>query len=295
VPTVSVERPSASVTIVRTVCRPGTTLRVLLRSDAHHDSIHADRDLERRHLTEALGTDAYVCDFGDLFDAMQGRFDPRRGPDRRDLRQEYWDGHYLDRLVDVAAERYEPFAARWLLMAPGNHETAVAKRHEVDLTDRLVQAIRFRRPDVPLRRGTYAGWILFRFQKEGDPKHGATLRLYYHHGYGGGGPVTRGTIQTARMAVYLPDADIVVSGHTHDHWTLPIARARVTDRGHVREDRQLHVRLAGYKGEFLDGEGWAIERGMPPKPKGAAWLSLAFGKSHEQKRLVVTPTVAEAT
>lgn len=121
-----------------------------------------------------------------------------------------------------------------------------------------------------------------------------TLRIYYHHGYGGGGPVTRGVIQTARMGLYLPDADLVVSGHTHDHWTMPIARARVTDHGRVREDRQMHVRLAGYKGEFIDGEGWAIERGMPPKPRGAAWLSVFINRRNAERRPMIAYTIDEA-
>ena len=275
-PTVTVERADASVLVVRATVEPGEPIRFLLRSDAHHDSIHTDRTLEEKHLREALGTDAYIVDFGDLFDAMQGRFDPRRGPDRRDLRPEYWEGHYLDRLVDVAADRYGPFADRWLMMSPGNHETGVAKRHEVDLTDRLVRSLKAGGKAERLHRGTYAGWILVRFHNARDTKKSGTYRIYYHHGYGGGGPVTRGVIQTARMGLYLPDADLVVSGHTHDHWTMPIARARVTDGGKVREDRQTHVRVAGYKGEFLDGEGWAIERGMPPKPRGAAWLTLSY-------------------
>lgn len=277
----TVQRTDPSVLVVRMVAKPGASVRFLLRSDAHHDSVHTDRDLELRHLRQAERDDAYVLDFGDLFDAMQGRFDPRRGPDRRDLRPEYWEGHYLDRLVDVAAELYAPFAPRWLVMSPGNHETGVAKRHEVDLTDRLVRSLRTAGAAPHLQRGTYAGWILFRFIDPDRPKWTACLKLYYHHGYGGGGPVTRGVIQTARMGLYLPDADVVVSGHTHDSWQMPIARARVSSHGVAHEDRQLHVRLAGYKGEFLPSEGWAVERGMAPKPRGGAWMTLTFDKAKD--------------
>ena len=294
---VTVERTDKTVLIVRVVGDPNEPIRFLLRSDAHHDSVHTDRDLERKHLREACESGAYILDFGDLFDAMQGRFDPRRGPDRADLRPEYWQGHYLDRLVDVASDLYEPFADRWLLMSPGNHETGVAKRQEVDLTDRLVRDLRKRRPESMLERGSYAGWIIIRFcdsRRDSRSSHMGSLRLYYHHGYGGGGPVTRGVIQTARMGLYLPDADLVVSGHTHDHWTMPIARARVSDHGKVREDRQMHVRLAGYKGEFLDGEGWAIERGMPPKPRGGAWLTVSVKQSGSKNMRKIEYRIDEA-
>jgi len=96
--------------------------------------------------------------------------------------------------------------------------------------------------------------------------------MYMHHGYGGGGPVTRGTIQTSRMAVYLPDADIIWTGHTHDEWIMPIQRARLSPHGRPYLDRTMHVRSPGYKDEFSEQNGWAVERGMPPKPKGALWL-----------------------
>ena len=107
----------------------------LLRSDAHHDAVGSDRDLEEKHLRQALERKAYILDIGDLFDCMQGRYDKRA--DRSALREEYQQGPYLDRLIDVAANRYAPFLERWLLMSPGNHETSVAKHNDTNLTERL--------------------------------------------------------------------------------------------------------------------------------------------------------------
>ena len=98
-------------------------------------------------------------------------------------------------------------------------------------------------------------------------------KLKYHHGSGGGGPVTKGVIQTNRQAVYLPDADIVVNGHTHDAWYVPIARERLSDKGVVYRDLLHFVRTPGYKDEYGDGSGgYAIETWKPPKPLGAVWL-----------------------
>ncbi len=59
------------------------------------------------------------------------------------------------------------------------------------------------------------------------------LIMAYHHGYGGGGPVTKDVIQTNRRAVYLPDANIVISGHTHDRWIVPVTRNRISHIGIV--------------------------------------------------------------
>lgn len=51
---------------------------ILLSSDRHHDSKWTDRDLELEHLEKAKERNAYVIDVGDMFDVMQGKFDPRR-------------------------------------------------------------------------------------------------------------------------------------------------------------------------------------------------------------------------
>lgn len=112
-------------------------------------------------------------------------------------------------------------------------------------------------------------------------RHSKSLNLAYHHGYGGDAPVTKGTIQTNRMAVYLPDAHFVVTGHTHNEWQFPIARVRLNAQGNIYHDEQLHIKCPSYKDEYREGEsGWTIERGGPPKPIGAMWLRLYVEFKH---------------
>jgi hypothetical protein len=122
------------------------------------------------------------------------------------------------------------------------------------------------------------------------------FKLFYHHGYGGGGPVTRGTIQTNRMAVFLADADLVWTGHTHDTWTMPIARVRLNqDCTAIEHTRQEHIRTAGYKEEYGDGwGGWHIERGGAPKPVGAVWLRFRYDNAKGNRDRAVTYDVIEA-
>ena len=240
----------------------------LLRSDAHHDNAHCDQRLELLHLNEAQDRNAGILDGGDLFCAMQGKWDRRA--DTSQCRPEHREGRYLDSLVETAADFYEPFADRWILMAPGNHESSIVKRHETDLTDRLVE--RMRTYGAPhLYRGRYSGFIRFRAMMNGSSRQ---LTLYYHHGHGGGGPMTHGVLATRRMQSYLPDADIVWSGHTHDSWTVRLGRARLSRYGTPYIDTVHHIKTPGYKEEFRPLEGWHIERGAPPKPIGAVWMKL---------------------
>jgi hypothetical protein len=240
----------------------------LLRSDAHHDAVGSDRELEEKHLRQALERKAYILDIGDLFDCMQGRYDKRA--DRSALREEYQHGPYLDRLVDVAAHRYAPFLERWLLMSPGNHETSVAKHNDTNLTERLYARLK---PAAPLLQlGTYQGFVRIRI-KRAKARVG-NLTIAYHHGFGGSAPVTRGVIQTNRMAISYPDADIVWSGHTHTEFYLSIARIRLNFTDVVERDEQIHLRSPGYKEDTAKGEGWAVEKGFMPQSLGAWWLKV---------------------
>jgi hypothetical protein len=51
----------------------------------------------------------------------------------------------------------------------------------------------------------------------------------------------------------------------------------------------LHVRSPGYKDEFSEQNGWAVEKGMPPKPKGALWLR--FWMDNPRKNGVASRTL----
>lgn len=240
----------------------------LLSSDRHHDNAHTSHALERRHLEQARERGAGIIDVGDMHCAMQGKWDKRA--DRSALRPEYQQGEYLDGLVRHAAEFYSPYAANFVVIGRGNHETAITKRHETDLTARTCELMSHL-GGCRVHPGGYGGWV--RLVAETGPRRRNELRLKYFHGSGGGGPVTRGVIQTNRMAVFLPDADLVVTGHTHDHWIVPIARERLSRGGRVGMDEQTHVRVGTYKDEYGDAYGgWHIERGGPPKPIGAVWL-----------------------
>lgn len=240
--------------------------RFLLSSDRHHDNPKTDQGMEKRHLEQAREMGAGVMDFGDLFCAMQGKYDKRSS--KSDLRPEHQNGRYLDSLVDTAAEFYRPYADLFAVIGTGNHETSIKQRHETCLTSRLVD--RLKTFGSPVVQGGYSGWIVFSFTRDGVSHK--SIKLWYDHGYGGGGPVTKDIIQASRRAVYLPDADIVVSGHTHDRWIFPIERERITQQMKRSRDTQTHVKIPSYKDSWRPEGNWEKERGMPPKPVGAIWL-----------------------
>jgi hypothetical protein len=239
----------------------------LLQSDVHWDNPHCDRKKLKKHLDIALERNAPVLDFGDFFCAMQGKYDKRSH--KNDIRPEHQNGNYLDSLVNTAAEYLKPYAKILTVRGNGNHESAINKNHESDLNERLAE--RIRSTGGIARRGGYSGYV--RIQVSDKNRQHGSIVLWYFHGSGGGGPVTRGVIQTNRQAVYVSDADIVVSGHVHESWQVAIERIKLNHKNKVEIKRQSHVKIAGYKEEYGDGYGgWHIETGKPPKPTGAWWL-----------------------
>lgn len=287
----SVEHTHRNVTSVRIQIPRGVGWEqwVLLRTDAHHDNPKCDQKLERKHLNEARERNAVIIDNGDLFCAMQGKWDKRS--DKNAIRPEHQTNRYLDALVETAADFYLPYADLFAVLGRGNHETAITRAHETDLTDRL--ADRLISAGSQCIAGGYGGWVRFMFSMEVN-KWRASKVLHHYHGSGGGGPVTKGTIQTNRLACILPDADFVFTGHTHDEWVFPIQRARVSAAGVPFQDEQLHLRAPGYKDAWDDGHGgWEVERMHPPKPKGAMWLRFTLCQSGNERRIVTEATRAK--
>ena len=280
----SVTHPQRNVHIVRTEIKRygGWEQWFLLSSDRHHDNAHADQELEIKHLKLAVKRKAGIIDVGDMHCAMQGKWDRRS--DLSACRPEQQEGRYLDSLVKCAANFYAPYAENIIVIGRGNHETSILKCHETDLTERTCERMSTL-TGHHVQAGGYGGWVRFCFTKN---KTGKQFNMKYFHGSGGGGPVTRGVIQTNRLAVFLPDADIVCSGHTHDQWIVPIARERILQNNEIALDEQVHIRIGTYKDEYMDGfGGWHIERGGPPKPIGAMWLR--FYTESKKIKLEVIP------
>lgn len=272
-PNFTTEQKSTAVTVISFDAEYGWEQWFLLTSDNHHDSILCDRKKEKADLDKALARDAVITNVGDFFDAMQGKFDPRRNMD--ELRPEYRRQDYFDFVITDSAQFLAPYAANIAHISPGNHETAIRKNANTDLTERLAFLLNMQYGGN-VKVGGYGGWLVIRVVIPGT-RNVFTYRIKYYHGSGGEAPVTRGIIQTNRQAVFLPDANAVINGHNHHHYLLPITRERLNAVGNQYFDMQYHVRVPGYKQSYGDGTGgWDVERGAVPKPIGAVWLKLTL-------------------
>jgi hypothetical protein len=245
---------------------------VFLSSDWHWDSVKCDREKLEQDLRLAKELDAPVLAFGDVFDVMGGKFDPRGAKD--ELRPELLRGNYFDEVIEQCAEWLKPYSKQIAVISPGNHETAIRKRQETCLTTRLVERLKI--AGSPVVQGGYSGWVLVK--RRDSSKHVASHTIWYHHGYGGGGPVTRGVIDFSRFLVDI-DADSIVAGHIHQRTLIESTRQRLTLHGIPRVRPIYLVRSASYKNECLT-DGWAVEKGMSSRPLGGWWLRLTINRDN---------------
>jgi len=255
--------------------------RFLLMPDVHFDNPKCNRDQFHKMMKEAVKQDAKVCFFGDFFCLMSGRFDGRRS--KSGIRPEYNKNNYLDLVINDAADQLEPYAHNILFMGDGNHETSVRRNCETDVLERLVERVNDRTGAKIVKMG-YHGFIRIKFRIYNNG--GTTTKVMgFHHGTWGG-VVTRGTLGANRHGLVMPDADIIVTGHTHDHWSMEVPRFRLKLNGEVKVENQLHLKVGTMKEEFATDGGWAVEKLVMPKAIAGWWLDFIpyrEGKTKQHK------------
>lgn len=257
---------------------------ILATADRHWDNQLSNWSLQKEHLEKAIERNAPAIDVGDWFCAMQGRGDPRSNYGA--LRNAHKRDDYLDALPETAAEWFAPYANNLAVIGRGNHETKVLKHYHTDLTARLAKELREKSGLPWPYAGGFAGYIKLRFTIQSTVKQ--TITIKYTHGGGGGGIVSRGTLKAPRRATIYPAADIVLSGHIHEGWWLPIRRELVSQQGRQYTAVQHHVSLPTYKDEWTFGDGgFHEEREGNPRPIGAVWLRLVCRNG----RVVAMPEV----
>lgn len=242
--------------------------RVLLISDLHWDNPKCDRALLKKHLDEALAGNHDILINGDLFCLMQGAYDPRKS--KSDIREEHNVANYFDAIVNTAVDWFAPYAHLIKLIGYGNHETSILKRQETDIIERFVTLLNYK-CGTDVQVGGYGGWIRYAFKL--NDSYIKSYCIKYMHGFGGGGAVTRGTIQHNRMSVNVEGADAIWMGHVHEDYEMTYTVEQLTQHDTVQLRDILMIRTSAYKEEYGDGsKGWHIERGASPKPIGGRWL-----------------------
>lgn len=257
-------------------------IEFLLTSDWHFDNPKTNRKLLFEHLDEAVKRNAKIIINGDMLCLMQGKYDPRKA--KNAIRPEHNGNDYLDLVINDTAQKMLPYAKNILQINVGNHESSVSERAETNILMRLVERINaFAGSDIQL--GAYMGYINLSFECN---TRKFACNIAYDHGHWGG-VITKGALAVSRHASIFPNADVIMSGHTHDGWIMTHNRYIMNqNKGIVEVKKQWHVKTGTYKEEFDSGQGWAVEKIGMPKHLGSCWMKVFMSREGLQYEFTLT-------
>jgi len=246
---------------------------ILLASDLHLDSKSCDRKWLKGIFDEVIEKNGIIILLGDVFDVMGGRDDKRSN--KGDIKKQYQEDDYYDRVAEDVAEFLVPYVDNIGFISLGNHETAVTKHHEKSMLTALMLQIFAKCQKKINIVNKYTGWVKFRTEK-GKTRGGITVwNMWYHHGSGGGAVMSYGVLKTKRRQAVL-DADIFVTGHTHQAWTLPLVKEGITDQGNLYQKECIHIQL----GTAKDTSAWERKREFGFPTKTFYWLNFYYQKGN---------------
>ncbi len=216
--TTTVESNGGGVFTVRIPAQHGDwEKQFALISDCHIDARGFRLEKFNAFMDEAKKRGAKVFIGGDLVDAMQSSKDKRAAHADLLLRyladmQSATDGplHYFDVLVEHVVEVLTPYAHNIGIIFEGNHEMAISRHYNMSLLDQIVAKLNDR-TGARVLRGGYQGWVQFKFYRS---TRQLRAPMFFTHGKGGGGEVTHGVLDFARLfRIYA--ARIIWTGHVH--------------------------------------------------------------------------------
>lgn len=238
--------------------------------DVHADAKGFDKDLFYEHLDECAKRKAPAVFIGDLFDAMQGRND-RRGSKSSVISQASEDD-YFNRLVEYIANLLAPKLKKipYCICMSGNHETAITRHNEIDLLKMLQHSLYVKGVKNFYPMG-YRGYLKISASRSGARRD---VNLFMHHGYGGG-QRSKGTLKADIMQGIYSSADVIVTGHVHMQWGLPLYRLKLNNQGVEKKEEVVHIQVPSYKDDITNKKGgYAIEKGYSPSALGGYFIDI---------------------
>ena len=258
--------------------------KFLFISDVHFDAMKCDRELLTKHLMQAKREKAAVFVFGDWFDLMQGKWDPRGT--YSDLRPEYKSIRYLDDVVEDTVKYLEPYKGVIRFMGRGNHETSIEKRMHTSPLDRVAALHNSNGGNITV--AGYAGWLQMSILRGNSDQPRLTSNVHFHHGFGGNAPRSKGVLAVDLDQMQFPDASVIVRGHTHQKWYVPATVDRLSGMGNLYQEHIHHIRTGSYKKLGDRFAGWATEKGFNTPVLGGWWLEAKRDTKIEKLRWTIT-------
>jgi len=233
------------------------TLRFL--SDLHLDSHYTDLKKVKKLFDEAKEKDYKIVIIGDLFDVMGGKYDKRTI--KGDIKKEHQEDNYLNKVIEDIANFLSPYIDNIELITAGNHEKEIDKRFECYLLEFLSLYIyRITGKDL-CWSSEYAGFIRIHGKRKNSHDSHVT-KIFFNHGKDGNATMSFGVLNVKRNAAMI-DADILISGHVHKNYSVPLNRLYLSQKGVIKVKEQLHLQLGTTK-ESKGVDYFSARKGFDP-------------------------------
>jgi hypothetical protein len=250
------------------------SFKLLWANDVHFDSPYCRRE---QFLNDCKKADKIIIS-GDFWDAMEGSKDKRSHKKDDALK-----GHYINRLVDLACEKLEPFKDKIIGWNIGNHELGFQKHSDVDLTGLVIGRLNIN----PIRFGMSGYYILRFIEKDKTARN--SIIIYFQHNSGSNGKRSKGALAADLLAGEHPSADIWITEHSHRGVIVPLKSASLNRNDELSYKMKYFIQGLTYKAEDEDveGESFGINKGFGLLPIGGIFLDFekynVDGKHYEVK------------
>lgn len=256
-------------------------------SDLHIGAQYTQIPLIKKDLERARSLNARINLNGDVFDLIlvqdKKRFRMNALPERLFRAGD----NLINESIRWAAEILGPYADLIDMIGVGNHDDAAAKHHSVDLVTILVDLLNSEHK-TQISYGGYAGWLNYRFLMPVAQR--CSYKIQYHHGAGGGSPVTKGMAAFQRASSWIENADCIWRGHLHTKNVDRSVIQALDNDGVVRHRDVLNVRSASYMYTYAQQSSsdalrhgrranYAADWDMAPLPTGGVFLKLDFANN----------------
>ena len=255
---------------------PWAPMQIMPIGDIQYTTPSGAADLPRlrRHLAWGMAHDVWFIGMGDFVDFLSPS--NRVGYDRAgmyDTATEVVD-RASTQLEDEIAEVLLPTKGRWIGLLQGHH-------YFVHL-DGTTSDTRF----AKILDGPYLGdCALIRVTFRGKTEGSATIKLWAHHGHGGGGVLpTAGLNKLYHQKVRYPGVRLFLMGHVPQLGHIVTDGLDVPDRGdpHVIHADTHYVLTGGFARHYQEGSefagraqgGYAEKKMLPPAVLGGALIRL---------------------
>jgi hypothetical protein len=189
------------------------------------------------------------------------------------INPDYLMAENLNGLINMQVKDFiedmEPIKGRLLGLARGNHEQKLLDMTGFDTHDMVCQQLGV--PDIG-----YSFLMLLTLRQEGGGGRTRSVRVYGHHGWGGGSRTLGGdkTKVAGKLGEY--EADIYLFGHSHQAWDEPKPRISVNNYGHPVSKPMLIANTGTFKKSLSEGPvpTWAETKGFPPQDLGGRVIEI---------------------